>query len=184
MSTLFKRNKEKTDQKILLSYKGRLSFDLIHSFIENVDKTLEKSSIDPRSKRKIFNVLVEVFQNLTHHIDSSDDLKLKEEYKVASLKVWLEGDFCYVATGNHIHKENVEKLDSWLTKIDELETEGVKQLYREVLNNGTYSERGGGGLGFIDIRKKAGHKFTFEFEEVNKEFSYFNFETKVNIDYI
>ena len=183
MSTLFKRHKENTNQVVLLTYKGRLTFDLIHSFIENVDETLEGSDIIPKSKRKIFNVLVEVFQNLTHHIENSEDKSIVDDYKIASLKVWLEKDNCFIATGNYILNENVPKLNSWLTHINSLDMAGVKLLFREVLNNNTFSPKGGGGLGFIDITKKSGNKFKFSFEKVNEDFSYFNFETLINIEH-
>lgn len=185
MSTLFKRHKENKDQVILLSYMGRVSFELIHSFIiDGVEKKLEDSSLDPISKKKIVNVLVEISQNLAHYLsDLEDDSSIHEDYKIASIKVWMEGDVCYIATGNYILNMNIEKLEAWLTKINGLNDKELRVLYKDVLNNGKFSDNGGGGLGFIDITRKSGNKLKFGFEEANSQFSYFNFEALINVEH-
>jgi len=165
MLQLFKRYQETAEQQILLSYKGRLSFNLVQMFVDQIEKSLEQDDIRLPSKKKVFNVLVEVFQNMTHHIDHINNPSITEDFKKASLKVWLEGGMCFIATGNFIENERVAKLSDWLLKINGLDNDGVRQLYKEVLNNNTFSDKGGGGLGFLDIARKTGSKLSFNFEK-------------------
>lgn len=181
MSKLFKRYQETSEQTVLLSYKGRLSFDLVQLFIDQIEKSLDRESLSLPSKRKIFNVIVEVFQNLTHHIDQETNESVEDEYKLASLKVWIEEDTCYIATGNYVENDKVKTLEKWLTEINTLNSEELRELYKKILNNNTFSNKGGGGLGFLDISRKSGSKMVFNFEKVNDLFTYFNFEIKVNI---
>ena len=182
MTKLFKRYHDTSEQLILLSYQGRLSFDLVQHFIDQIESSMEKENFSLASKKKIYNVLVEVFQNLTHHIDHERTQSVFDDVKKASLKVWIEGKICTIATGNYIENTRVPKLESWLDKINSLNSEELRALYKEVLNNNTFSSKGGGGLGFLDIARTSGSKSEYKFEEVNNEFSYFNFETTINLD--
>jgi hypothetical protein len=184
MLELFKRYQETAEQQVLLSYKGRLSFNLVQMFIDQIEKTLEQDDVKLPSKKKVFNVLVEVFQNLTHHIDHTNNPEITEDFKKASLKVWLEDGKCHIATGNFIQNINEAKLAAWLGKINSLDNDGVRQLYKETLNNNTFSEKGGGGLGFLDIARKTGTKLIYKFEKIDENFSYFNFETNISIENI
>ena len=60
-----------------------------------------------------------------------------------------------------------------------MDKESLKNLYKEALNKGSLSEKGGAGLGLIEMARKSGNKLGFEFEEINDEYSYFYFQTKV-----
>lgn len=182
MDQLFKRYKATADQKVLLFYQGKLSFNLVQMFIEQIEKSVEKDTFSVSFQKKVFNILVEVFQNLTHHIDHVSGQNQNDDYKTASLKVWIENGKCYVSTGNYIEQNKIPKLNSWLEQINNLDTDGLRKLYLEVLDNNSFSEKGGGGLGFLVIARKANSKIKFDFNEVNDIFSYFNFETTINIE--
>ena len=47
--------------------------------------------------------------------------------------------------------------------ITSLDKEGLKQLYKHQIKEGRLSNKGGAGLGFIDIAKKTGNKIHFHF---------------------
>jgi hypothetical protein len=183
MTNLFKRYQETREQLVLLTYQGRLSFDLVQLFIDQIESALVNEPYVLTTKKKIYNVLVEVFQNLNHHIIKHNKIQNSSfDVQKASLKVWIEDKTCYIATGNFIENKQVEKLEAWLNKINSLDSKGIRNLYLEILNNETFSDKGGGGLGFIDISKKTGSKSDFNFEYVNDDLSYFNFEIKINLE--
>lgn len=154
---------------ILLSHDGDISFGLIHSFLDKVEKRLESVDISMKSRRKLMNVLIEVLQNLSFNADK------------ATFKVWIEGDACYVATGNLVETAKVEKLKDWLDSINKMSPEEVKSKHKEILVNGSFGDYGGAGLGFLDIRKKSGRRFDVSFVKVDDKKSYFNFETKIEL---
>jgi hypothetical protein len=57
--------------------------------------------------------------------------------------------------------------------------EELKTYYKEVLSNGVMSEKGGGGLGMIDIARKSGSKLDYKFSVVDEKFSFFSLSIKV-----
>ena len=59
------------DNNIMLSFKGEVSFDLVKSVLDIIEGRLERMEDNPKTKKKVFNVLVECLQNLCHHIEVS-----------------------------------------------------------------------------------------------------------------
>ena len=55
----------------------------------------------------------------------------------------------------------------------------IKEYYVKILNNAQYSEKGGGGLGLIDIKKKTKSNYVYEFYEINENFSFYNLNINI-----
>jgi hypothetical protein len=55
----------------------------------------------------------------------------------------------------------------------------LKKQYMDVLSNGELSAKGGAGLGFLTIALKSGNNMDFEFLDLNKEYSLFSLQSKV-----
>jgi hypothetical protein len=85
-----------------------------------------------------------------------------------------KGDVEYhVTTGNVIENTKIEELTRILDHINLLDKEGLKQLYKTQMREGRLSEKGGAGLGFIDIARKTGRKLDFHFLSIDEENSFF-----------
>lgn len=184
MAKLFKRHSASKSQKILLSYKGKVTFDNVYDLIQRVESELSASKLSLKSQKKVNNVTVEIFQNLAHNIEFDGvHFALPEEIWLADIKVWIEDNKCFIATGNYILGSRVSDLETRLLEINSLDMDGVRELYRRVLADGIYhGENSGGGLGFIDITRRSKRKFDFSFKTVDDQFSYFNFETFIPLD--
>lgn len=187
MLDLYKLYNEMHDNDIMLSYKGEVSAALVHSFLNVFESRLNSFEEDSKTKKKVFNVLVETLQNLQLHVDEIPGRKeaegaevLKEEKK-AVFMLWTEDNSYKLSTGNYILLENVAKLRSWIDKINNVtgSREELRALYKQVLNNGIFSEKGGGGLGFIDIAKKSGQKLDYDFRPVDDKYSFFVFQITI-----
>ncbi len=51
-----------------------------------------------------------------------------------------------------------------LDKINALDSDGIKQMYREAMETSELGDTGGAGLGFIDMAKKTGTQYEYYFE--------------------
>ena len=85
-----------------------------------------------------------------------------------------------IQTGNYIDNALVKDLDAKLQKINSLDREHLREYYREVLGNGFITEKGTAGLGMIDIARKSGNKLEYEFLEIDKHFSFFSLNVKID----
>ena len=129
---------------IMLSFKGEVTSDLLTSILQIMESKMETLEEPPKIKKKVYNILVECLQNLYHHLDD-DDYKTKINEKSALFMIRkMDGEYS-IMTGNFIATENVEMMQSRLDAINGMDKEELKVYYKEVLNNGEMSAKGGGG---------------------------------------
>lgn len=162
---------------IMLSFKGTVTSELLTSILQIMESRLDSTDDSPKIKKKVFNVLVECLQNLYHHIDEADIDGLNA--KSAIFMVGKMNDQYFIITGNFIQSENVNGLKEKLDTINAMDKEQLKDYYKAVLNNGTMSAKGGGGLGMIDIARKSGQKLEYNFKPVDQDNSFFSLNVKV-----
>lgn len=162
------------DGNIMLSFKGEVTSDLLTSILQIMESKMETLDEPPKIKKKVYNILVECLQNLYHHIDEDDALTAANE-KTALFMIRKndEGEYS-IMTGNYIANENINLLKNRLDKINSMDKEELKDYYKEVLNNGEMSAKGGGGLGMIDIARKSGKKLDYDFAKIDDKFSFFS----------
>ncbi len=164
---------------ILLSFKGDITADLLTSILQIIETRMDNMQEEPKTKKKVYNVLVECLQNLYHHIDDSND-RLGDKHRTAIFMIG-KGETKYsIITGNYILNENVDSLKSRLDEVNALSKEELKDYYKQILNNGEMSLKGGGGLGMIDIARKTGEKLGYSFLPIDDKFSFFSLNIKIS----
>lgn len=164
---------------IMLSFKGEVTSDLLTSILQIMETKMETLAEPPKIKKKVYNILVECLQNLYHHVDE-DDTTTSQNEKSALFMIRKsdEGEYS-IMTGNYISEENVELMKGRLDLINGMDKDELKKYYKEVLNNGEMSAKGGGGLGMIDIARKSGKKLEYNFDSIDEQFSFFSLNIKV-----
>jgi hypothetical protein len=174
--------------KIMLSFKGDVTSELLTSILQIMESKLENLQEEAKVKKKVYNVLVECLQNLYHHMDemsvnaestsSTDDEPMVT--RSAIFMIGKQGEHYTIITGNYIFNKNVAGFKAKLDKINGMDKEQLKEFYKEVLAEGGFSEKGGGGLGMIDIARKSGHKLDYSFDAIDATYSFFNLTIKIN----
>lgn len=173
-------NKMESD-RVLLSFKGDITSDLTSSILSIIEQRMVELNESPRLRKKVYNVLVECLQNLYHHIDSAFDVSEEDsEKRSAIFMIGLNSQGYSITTGNYIDSSRVAGFSDRLNRINSLSSEELKQLYKEVLSNEERSNKGGGGLGMIDIARKTGKKLNYDFIPVSDALSFFSLN--INID--
>jgi len=163
---------------IILSFKGDVTSELLTSILQIMESKMDNMQEEPKMKKKVYNVLVECLQNLYHHMDDTAG-----EAGGASSAIFMIGkkDNLYnIVTGNYIANENVAGMKSRLDEVNALTKEELKDYYKQILNNGEMSLKGGGGLGMIDIARKTGQKLGYHFQSVNDKISFFSLNIKIS----
>ena len=165
------------EHNVMLSFKGEITSELLSSILAIMESRLEIIEEVPKVKKKVFNVLVECLQNLYHHIDESE--KEKTDDSNAMFMIANHGGYYNILTGNHILTKHVPMLREKIDKVNTLDRMELKAYYKEILNNGEMSAKGGGGLGMIDIARKSGQKLEYSFMSLDEEMSFFTLNVKV-----
>jgi hypothetical protein len=177
MKFIYDLHQTMVSHNVILIYEGDFTHETTKSILTMAERNLESSGEESGIKKKIFNVMVEALQNIVKH---SDEAKEGESvHHAAIFLIGHEQSQYSIMSGNPIRKENIPGLQKALERINSLDKDGLKELYKEIIKNSTLSEKGGAGLGFVDMARKSGEKLEWSFVEMDEELSFFCL--KVNI---
>ena len=180
MNFIYDLHRTMMSQKLILVYQGDFTQETTKSILAMAERNIDSSGEDASIKRKVFNVMVESLQNIVKH---SDELIDGETHSHAAIfLIGRESNRYTIMAGNPIRKSNVPALEQKLNHINSLDKDGLKELYKEIIKNTTISEKGGAGLGFVDMARKSGGKIEFEFPEMSPDYCFFCLKVNVPRD--
>lgn len=165
---------DQTNGDVILYYKGNIDSDVINHVLDTVEDKMVEINEQSKLRKKVYNVLVESLQNLYHHVDqvpADFEDQSAERYGLLIVKRLNKG--YKIITGNFVQKENIEKLEERIKRINRSSHDEIKELYKFILNHQKISQKGGGGLGLVDIARKTGNKLEYSFKEYNDKHSFF-----------
>jgi len=167
---------------VLMAFKGDISSELISNVLEVVESEMDDHNESSQIRKKVYNVLVESLQNLYHHIEVLPE-EMRDDYdsKFGILVVSRDSGQYRISTGNFVTHDKVDVLKNKIDKINSMGKEELKDMYKFILNHQRLSDKGGGGLGLVDIARKTGNKLNYTFEKYND--TYYFFDLDVFIDF-
>jgi hypothetical protein len=172
------------DKRLTLAYEGEVTQEITKAFTSMTEKNLEKVEEDGKIKKKVYHVMVECLQNIAKHADdetetASDNL----EDGLAKTGIFLIGSDeseYFITSGNGILNENIPDLRDMIDNINALDADGLKELHKFKMREGAISEKGGAGLGFIDIARKTGNPLEYHFEPIDSKSSFFLLKSRIS----
>ena len=168
--------------RIMLSFKGKLTPELITALLNLVEHKMQLSDLDQRVKKRVFNVVMECLQNI--HLHNSRKIvpteeSLGEDAPQDVLRITQNETGFSVLTGNLMAKSDVSALKRHLDHVNGCELEQLRDLYKTTLNDGRYTRVGGGGLGLIDIARKSGRKLEYGFVPRDNNNTFFSLNVHI-----
>jgi len=164
----------------LLRHKGAINGPIISEILDDLDFKCINFDVPDSKRKKIFNIAVEMFQNLYHY---TRDLVIEgyklDELREIDLSLDFDDDYCILRTKNLIRNEDIELLRSKINHVNALEGKDLRAYYKGILNNEKFSEKGGAGLGLIDMKKRSGLPLEFTFEKINNKISNYTLTVKI-----
>ncbi|MBL7897965.1 MAG: SiaB family protein kinase [Crocinitomicaceae bacterium] len=164
-----------SQDSFVLIYMGEFDDELTTILMEIND--VSKSEMKAQRK-KISYLIAECFQNIIRHSDK----KNRSDISVEIPEMFVLRDrrkIHQLITTNIVKNGFVESLKTKLNSLQNLSAEELKELYTQVFQNNERTERGGAGLGLIDMARKSGTAPTYEFVDLGNGFS--NFFMQVNV---
>ena len=174
MNFIYDLYRKMSAQDLILAYHGDFTQETTKSILTMAERGLEAAEEDPSIKRRVFNVMVESLQNIVKHNDAPAGIQR------AIFLVGREANRYTIMSGNPLHKNRVDALKETLNRLNTLDKEGLKGLYKDIIKDATLSEKGGAGLGFVDMARKSGDKLTFDFPEMSNDYCFFCLSVNVS----
>lgn len=162
---------------IKVAYLGRVTQATIDGFSSITQEELSDKHESKVVSKRVYHVMIEALQNICKHADSTTESSSDSlEQGLAKEGIFLIGDNeteYFVTTGNQISMQNAINLRGILDRVNALDKDELKALYRTVMETTGISEKGGAGLGFIDMKKKTGTEFEYYLEPLDEHSCFF-----------
>jgi hypothetical protein len=163
-----------SEQEIILSYMGDINPGSTDTLLRSVKNDHVSFEEEPISKKKVYNVIVECLENICRHTGM-----IKDKQHPGIFLLGKDEKAYYILTGNYIFTEEIEGIKKTLDEINHLEKDNIKKKYRETLLEGNISDKGGAGLGIIDIALKSGNKLEYQFISATEAVSFYILKVQV-----
>ena len=173
-----------TESNLNVVYLGNVTQSTIDGITDMISEDLSVRNENRRVTKRVYHVMMESLQNICKHADSqSDEESNSLEQGLVKKGIFLIGhneNEYFITTGNNIEIKSAITLRDVMDKINSLDADGIKQLYRDAMMNSEIGETGGAGLGFIDIAKKTGTKYEYYFEPDSETSCFFILTMRVS----
>ncbi len=170
--SLYLLHKKMLEKGFGIMYEGQITHKITKAFTSLLEKSMENKMEDPAVIKKVFHVMVEGLQNISKHAYDKEFLDNNSIGNGIFIVGQVENEY-HVITGNKISIEKVNYIKSLFDKLNSLSKEELTDLYKMTMKEGRISEKGGAGLGFIDIARKTGNKLECSFETIDDKVSFF-----------
>lgn len=165
VNDLYSLKQDFNKRGIFLSFSGPVSQSLVVEIGATLKKKMKLEEASKTTVLRVFSAVVENAQNILHY---------SAENNFGIIAVGGHKNCYFVLCGNTIANEKVEPLRKKLTKIQSMSKEELKQYYKEQRKKGPDEGSKGGGLGFIEMAKKASGPIEFDFKKINDRHSFFS----------
>lgn len=170
---------EMSNNGISLCYLGEFNQEITKMFTSMAEDEMDRKSEERRIKKKVYHVMVETLQNMNKH---SDELAQDSDQQVGKglFMIGQKDETYFVITSNRISKTKRPALESALDQVNNATKDELKQMYKTQIKGGTISDRGGAGLGLIDIARKTDERLDFQFLPLNEDYYFFLLKVEIN----
>lgn len=158
---------------ILMIYKGDFSRESILPLLKVVEENMERNIEEFKIKKKVFYVLIELLQNISKHAWIVNGIR------DGIFMIGKKDRYYQIMVGNLMENSSVNTLKTKLGTINALDSEALAKLYKTTLLEGGVGEKGGAGVGFIDIARSASEKMDYAFIPFSDGLTFFSLNITV-----
>lgn len=159
-------------QLLSITYMGKSDDEITHQLIGVVSGVIDSNPSLVGISKKTVLLIAESFQNVIRHGTSSllqEDLHLEADY--FNLKVFE--DRIFLSSKNLVSNDKVSILSEKIKHVNQLNQTELKRLWMQGIGTGRLSEKGGAGLGIIEMARKTNTPLRAQFVEVDDSWSRF-----------
>lgn len=160
----FRIYQENKPLRLLFAYNGAMNEQITEGIIGLSEHTVAAHTDLAGANRKLSFLLVECFQNILRHRSKNKPQEVAEHFNEGMFSFRSFDRSFFINSINRIDAADRERLTETVEKINRLSKDELKQLYRDRLKHTELSERGGAGLGLIELARKSGQPIQYEFD--------------------
>lgn len=162
-------------RKSILSYQGPLSFSTIDWLLSEFKLAAQDHDLSFKTYKKMISIMIEALENITKYSEQMNCSVDPDSGFCPSCQINLNSSNIELVTRNPVKAVDVAPLRKRIDHVNNHNREELRELYKSTMTNGQFTEKGGAGLGFIEIAKTSGNKLEYDFEQLSEDFSLYTF---------
>lgn len=169
-----------SDSISILQYKGKFTFERIGLLLNDLKNKKETYNIDPVQYKKLLTLMIEILENVLKYSDRFEVFVLDHPDYQPEFELLLDADGFILISRNPVRDKDIKEISRRINKINTSDEDQLKKYYRDTITNGIFTEKGGAGLGFIEMAKITTNRIVYSFIPIQKGFSYFELSLHIN----
>lgn len=166
------------NENIVYIFHGEFNFNMVDTLLTDVKRELSLSGANRGTQKKTYKVLVECLENAYRHSVENAPPKPGKQKGIFILTRKPTG--YGVIVGNPVQNSEVESLKIKLEETNSLDPGELKEKYRSMIKTAAISDKGGAGLGLMDIAIKSGSKLLYNFDNHEENTNFFTLEIHIS----
>lgn len=170
------------DNVVLFDFNGVMTQNSVVTIAKTVENKLIKAVEDESRVRSIFEIIVEMMQNILSYSADSINLGNNMFESRGSLFISFQTrDKHYnIHSGNYVYKQKQEGLKKNLDEVNAIALDEIKNVYKERRRERRRVHSRGAGLGFLDMVRKSKNRLEYSFKDTDEDDKvYFELYVKV-----
>jgi hypothetical protein len=172
----YQRLESEKSFNIISHYLGDLNSSISNDLSTKVEEQIESITDRKTIKKRFFIVFVEAIQNIRLHGECDAENQIH-----SMVTAFHNGDKICARFYNIIKGEAAEGLISRFDLLNKLNEVEIKEMYRDVMKNGSRSDKGGAGLGLITMVMRSKNPCLTELINLNQSFKLFGHSVCVDL---
>lgn len=164
----------------VLQFKGKLTFEGIGILLNELKIRKEVYGIRPKLYKKLLTLMIEILENVLKYSEHFEDFILDHPEYFPEFEMNCNEEVYVLVARNPVLEKDQRVIAEKIDRLNRASDEEVKQVYRETITNGIFSEKGGAGLGFIEMAKLSSHDLVYSFHPAVDEYYVYELTIKIN----
>jgi hypothetical protein len=165
---------------IVIYYKGQLNFDNINELIHSLKEKMRVRRVSYVVYKKILMLMIESLENIIRYRENFDGNSNIIMNFPPEFQIYAGSNSYTIESSNAVLKKDIPLLQEKLSVLNNLDKNSIRELYKATITDGKFSEKGGAGLGIIEMAKISDEKLLYTFSEIDDSFSYFILKLVIN----
>jgi hypothetical protein len=165
---------------LILYYKGQLNFDNINELIHTFKEKIGVRNVSYVVYKKILMLMIETLENIIRYRENFDGNSHIIKNYPPEFQIYFNSNTITIESSNAVLKKDIPFLQEKINVINNLDKNSIRELYKATITDGKFSDKGGAGLGIIEMAKISDEKLIYSFSSIDENFSYFLLKLVVN----
>ena len=148
----------------IIDYRGIIKYETIGELSHKLKQQVTAAGLPVGIYKRVLLIMIESLENIMKH--SVTPPRDSGEEFLPSLSIVNKNNELTILSSNLIKAEDILPLRSRIDHLNSLDMQSLKNVYKDTITDGVFTNTGGAGLGLIEIVKISGKPIHYEFLSV------------------